>query len=102
MSCGVRRSATTLGEPGIALFEQLEAAKAHDPVQCEAVIDLVTGLVPRSVVAAEDHGLGVRYRLLETIRQYGEERLVDCGETQTLPIRHAHFYAVLSVRAAFP
>ena len=87
MSCGVRRSATTLGEPGIALFEQLEAAKAHDPVQCEAVIDLVTGLVPRSVVAAEDHGLGVRYRLLETIRQYGEERLVDCGETQTLPIR---------------
>jgi len=52
--------------------------------------------------AAEDHGLGVRYRLLETIRQYGEERLVDCGETQTLPIRHAHFYAVLSVRAAFP
>ena len=102
MSCGVPKIRDDTRRPGIALFEQLEAAKAHDPVQCEAVIDLVTGLVPRSVVAAEDHGLDVRYRLLEKIRQYGEERLVDGGETQTLLIRHAHFYAVVSVWAAFP
>ena len=39
------------------------------------MLDLVTGLVARSLVVAEDRGLATRYRLLETIRQYAEERL---------------------------
>ena len=38
--------------------------------------------------------------MLETIRQYGEERLSGWGETGTLLLRHAHFYADLSARAA--
>ena len=38
--------------------------------------------------------------MLETIRQYGEERLADWGETDDLVIRHARFYADLSARAA--
>ena len=52
-------------------------------------MDLVAGLVARSLVVAEDGAQGTRYRLLETIRQYGEERLADWGETDTLVIRHA-------------
>jgi hypothetical protein len=51
-------------------------------------------------VVAEDHGFGTRYRLLETIRQYGEERLAGWGETEKIRTLHASFYATLSERAA--
>ena len=63
-------------------------------------MDLVTGLVARSLVVAEDSDMGTRYRLLETIRQYGEERLADCGETEALQVRHFAFYAQFSAHAA--
>jgi hypothetical protein len=63
-------------------------------------MDLVAGLVARSLVVAEDSGVGTRYRLLETIRQYGEERLADSRETAELQIRHAAFYARFSAHAA--
>ena len=56
-------------------------------------MDLVTGLVARSLVVAEDGEQGTRYRLLETIRQYGEERLADLGKTDQLLAKHARFYA---------
>jgi predicted ATPase/class 3 adenylate cyclase len=85
---------------GGATLEAIEEVCTGDPVEYEAAMDLVTGLVARSLVIAEDHRLGTRYRLLETIRQYGEERLAEWGETETLRIRHADFYAGLSVRAA--
>jgi predicted ATPase len=85
---------------GGATMEAIEQVCSGDPVGREAVMDLVTGLVARSLVIAEDHSLGTRYRLLETIRQYGEERLAEHGETETLRIRHASFYAALMARAA--
>jgi predicted ATPase/class 3 adenylate cyclase len=85
---------------GGCTLEAIEEVCSGDPVEREAAMDLVTGLVARSLVVAEDHDLGTRYRLLETIRQYGEERLAEWGETETLRIRHANFYAGLSARAA--
>jgi hypothetical protein len=59
------------------------------------VWELIAALVARSLVVAEDHGDETRYRLLETIRQYGEERLAEHGETAELRRRHARFYAEL-------
>jgi predicted ATPase/class 3 adenylate cyclase len=85
---------------GGCTLEAIEAVCCDDPVECETAVDLVTGLVARSLVVAEDHGFGTRYRLLETIRQYGEERLAEWGETENLRILHASFYAALSARAA--
>jgi predicted ATPase/class 3 adenylate cyclase len=85
---------------GGATLEAIEEICSADPVKREAAVDLLTGLVARSLVVAEDHNLGTRYRLLETIRQYGEERLAEHGETQTLRIRHAGFYAALLAGAA--
>ena len=85
---------------GGCTLEAIEEICSGDPVEPEEVMDLVTGLVARSLVVAEDSGLGTRFRILETIRQYGEERLADWGETDELMLRHAHFYADLSARAA--
>ena len=77
----------------------LEDVCSGGPVEREAVMDLVAGLVSRSLVIADDSDQGTRYRLLETIRQYSEERLADQAETEALRTRHAHFYVGLSVRA---
>ena len=85
---------------GGCALEAIEEVCSGGPVERDAVLDLVTGLVARSLVVAEDRGLGTRYRLLETIRQYGEERLAAWGETEKLLTAHGRFYAALSARAA--
>ena len=46
--------------------------------------ELLAGLVARSLVVAERDGPETRYRLLETIREYGEERLAEHGETEAV------------------
>jgi predicted ATPase len=96
-----------LTEPGQALLARLavfadgctlEAAEAvcgADGIDPDAVFDLLAGLVARSLVIAEEHGPQTRYRLLETIRQYGEERLEAAGQTQQWRARHAGYYAGL-------
>jgi predicted ATPase len=69
-----------------------EAVCAGSPIEVEDVFDLLAGLVARSLVDATATGATTRYRLLETIRQYGEERLAEAGETDELRACHAdHF-----------
>jgi predicted ATPase/class 3 adenylate cyclase len=58
-----------------------------------AVFGLLASLVARSLVVAEESGPQSRYRLLETIRQYSEERLDQAGETEQWRARHAGYYA---------
>ena len=45
-------------------------------------------LVNKSLVVLDDHGAAVRYRLLETVRLYADERLVAAGEAEQLRDRH--------------
>ena len=70
-----------------------EAVCAGEPIEARAVFGLLAGLVDRSLVVAERGGLDTRYRLLETIREYGEERLAERDETDALRDRHARYYA---------
>ena len=80
---------------GGCTLEAIEEVCSGDPVERDDVMDLVAGLVARSLVVAEDSDIGTRYRLLETIRQYGEERLADCGETEALQLRHPRSLRIL-------
>ena len=59
------------------------------------MFELLASLVARSLVVAEEKGLETRYRLLETIRQYGEQHLEGAGETERWRARHASYYASL-------
>jgi predicted ATPase len=76
-----------------ATLEAAEAVCSTEGVDPDAVFGLLASLVARSLVVAEDQGPGSRYRLLETIRQYGEERMEAAGETERWRARHAGFYA---------
>nr|WP_308126832.1 LuxR C-terminal-related transcriptional regulator [Nonomuraea guangzhouensis] len=63
------------------------------------VVDLVTGLVDKSVLTRVEQGATVRYRLLETIRQYGRDRLRESGDEAALRVRHRDWCRDLVTRA---
>jgi predicted ATPase/DNA-binding CsgD family transcriptional regulator len=70
-----------------------ETVCAGDDIAREQVLDLLTSLVERSLVAAETRRPGeARYRMLETVRQYAQEKLRAAGEWAELRDRHLdHF-----------
>jgi len=80
---------------GGCALEAAEAVCSGDDIDPDAVFGLLAGLVARSLVVAEEHGPQTRYRLLETIRQYGEERLDQTGEAEQWRACHAGYYAGL-------
>jgi predicted ATPase/DNA-binding XRE family transcriptional regulator len=80
---------------GGATLQAAEAVCGGEGIDPDAVLGLLASLVARSLVVAEEHGPETRYRLLETIRQYGEEHLGQAGETERWRARHAGYYASL-------
>ncbi|MFJ9558995.1 LuxR C-terminal-related transcriptional regulator [Streptomyces fuscichromogenes] len=66
----------------------------------DEVLDVLDRLVAQSVVLATEHEGLPRYRLLETIRQYGRQRLAASGEEQRLLLRHREFFRALAERIA--
>ena len=101
-----------LSEPERSLFGRLsvfaggwalEAAEAvglGEGVREGEVLDLLSGLVEKSLVVARgnDEG-GVRYRLLEPVRQYALERLEESGEAEAVQRAHALYFLDLSEEA---
>jgi predicted ATPase/DNA-binding CsgD family transcriptional regulator len=80
---------------GGATLEAAEAVCGGEGIDPDAVFGLLASLVARSLVVAEEHGPKTRYRLLETIRQYGEEHISQSGEAERWRARHARYYADL-------
>jgi len=78
---------------GGATLEAAEVVCGGAGIDLDAVFGLLAALVARSLVVAEEHGPQTRYRLLETIRQYGEERLEATGQGGQWRARHASYYA---------
>jgi non-specific serine/threonine protein kinase len=75
----------------------LEAAEAVCECKDEDVIDLLGRLVEKSLVLLDpEKG---RYRLLETVRQYAQERLNDSGDEHEVRDRHLVFFVELIERA---
>ncbi|MFG2906614.1 ATP-binding protein [Kitasatospora sp. NPDC048286] len=73
----------------------LEAAEyvcAGEGIEAEEVLDLLDELVAKSVVLSEDSAFGVRFRLLDSLREYGGQWLRAAGEEQRLLRRHRDWY----------
>jgi len=72
----------------------LEAAEA---VVGDDVLDALAGLVDQSLVIAETGPAGdMRYRLLEVLRQFGQARLAERGESADAHLLHAVYFADLA------
>ena len=89
-----------VGVRGRLHADAAEAVCAGDPIDADDVFELLAGLVARSLGRRRHAGPDTRYRLLETIREYGEERLAETGETDTLRLRHAEYYTEFARRRA--
>ena len=71
-------------------LEALEAVGAGGAVVESDVLDLLSALVEKSLVAVAADGS--RYSLLETVRQYAQERLNNSDEADSAGSRHFAFY----------
>jgi predicted ATPase len=64
------------------------------------VLDLLTRLVDKSLVVVDTESGGLHYRLLETVRHYAWEKVVEAGEDTALVGRHADWYVEFAERGA--
>ncbi|MGZ9166125.1 MAG: adenylate/guanylate cyclase domain-containing protein [Anaerolineales bacterium] len=74
-------------------FEAAEAICSH-----LNVLDLLTQLINKSLVVVEE-GRDTRYRLLETIRQYARDKLLESGEGEELRNKHLGYFLELAETA---
>jgi predicted ATPase/class 3 adenylate cyclase len=84
-------------------LEAAEAICAAESVDAFDVLDLIGSLVSKSLVIAERAPETVRYRMLETIRQYAAEELLrSCGEDEVVAARdrHAGYFVRVAEEAA--
>ena len=76
-----------------------EAVIADDDHPLDQVLDLLSGLVDKSLVTVDRTRSVTRYDMFETVRQYADERLVESGEAEAIRRRHTLWCADLA-RAA--
>ncbi|MER7719271.1 BTAD domain-containing putative transcriptional regulator [Streptomyces flaveolus] len=84
---------------GFDLFAA-EAVCAGDGIEREEILNLLAALVNKSLVAVDNTGPRARYSMLETIRQYGLERLAELTQHTGLRVRHSAHYRAMTLRAA--
>jgi predicted ATPase len=78
-----------------------EAICSGQGIARDDVVDLVAGLVDKSILTRTGHDTDTpaRYRMLEAIRHYGEERLAASGHLTAVRARHRDHYHRLATRA---
>jgi predicted ATPase/DNA-binding CsgD family transcriptional regulator len=81
-------------------LEAAEAVCAGEGIEEAGVLDPLSGLVDKSLVLVSERDGQVRYRLLETVRQFGREKLEESGEAARVHRSHAGFFVGLAEEAA--
>ncbi|MFD8245586.1 ATP-binding protein [Nocardia sp. NPDC059691] len=61
------------------------------------VLDVLSSLVDKSILIREEFDTVVRFRMLETLRDYGREKLQVSGEEENLRRRHRQWYRQLAL-----
>ncbi|MCX4758194.1 ATP-binding protein [Kitasatospora purpeofusca] len=77
---------------GVFDLDAAEYVCGGEGVDPDELLDLLTELVAKSVVLREDSPFGVRFRLLDTVREYGLRWLRAAGEEHRLLCRHRDWY----------
>ena len=112
MQASIEWSWNLLSEPERILFRRLsvfsggwtlEAAEivcSGEGVSRENILELLSSLANKSLIqVARKTGLSARYRLLETVRQYAQDRLLEAGGRDIFRNRHIDYFLKLGERA---
>ena len=78
-------------------LEAAETVGVAGDIHERDVLDLLTRLVEKSLVALDAEG--GRYRFLETVRQYAQERLNKSDDGNKVRTRHLEFFVALAEQA---
>jgi predicted ATPase/DNA-binding XRE family transcriptional regulator len=102
-----------LQEPERRLFSRLsvfaggwslsaaESICADDTIDASDILSCLGRLVDQSLVVAQEHVGRVRYRLLETMRQYAAEQLEAAGESMVIRGRHRDWFQAKAESSPF-
>ncbi len=90
---GVFVGGWTLEAAGAVAVGRSQVAGVEIDIKQDDVLDLLAGLVNKSLVAVDDPTGEVRYHFLETIRQYARDKLFESGEGESIRDRHYAWYA---------
>src|SRR6476646_1207633 len=101
-------SSALLTEPEQVVFRRLavfvggfdlnaaQAVAGDGELHPHQILDLLTLLVDKSLVVAENNSGRTRYRLMETVRQYAMEKLGGAGEADKVRDRHRDHYTAIA------
>ncbi|MFE9322509.1 protein kinase [Nocardia sp. NPDC052278] len=80
---------------------ELDAAEqvCRNDLAAEDLLDVLTALVDKSILIREESDSVVRFRLLETVRDYGRDKLEEAGAYPHLRRRHGDWYRKLAEAA---
>jgi predicted ATPase/DNA-binding winged helix-turn-helix (wHTH) protein len=84
---------------GVFRLEAARAVTASPEITPVEVVDGIANLVAKSLVTVAAGGTVAHYRLLDTTRAYGLEKLAESGERERVARRHAEYYRDLFGRA---
>ena len=83
-------------------LDATQAVTAGGEVHRYEVVDLLSLLVDKSLLVADNRTGRTRYRLLETVRQYALDKLSESGEADTVRARHRDYYTAVAVALEAP
>ncbi len=105
LQAAVEWSYSLLDDDERALFDRMavfaggaliDAVAAVGDIDEYDALDILDRLIARSMVVATDTALGTRYRQLETLRQFAEDRLVEHGIVDLVRDRHLEWACTLT------
>ncbi len=82
-------------------LEAVEQVCSDDDLEVDAIAGLLGSLVDKSLVVASVEGSApIHFRMLETLQQYGQQRLAEHGEVERLSRSHAEYFLSVAQEAS--
>ncbi|MFF3567656.1 protein kinase [Nocardia jiangxiensis] len=80
---------------------ELDAAETicAGDLTADELLDTLTSLIDKSILLREQVDSAVRFRMLETLRDYGREKAEQAGEYAALRAKHRDWYLAMALRA---
>jgi predicted ATPase/DNA-binding SARP family transcriptional activator len=80
-------------------LEAAEVICAGEGIESSEVLDLLLNLIDKSLILIDGHSAETRYHMLETIRQYAFERLINAHEDDRIQYHYVCYYCDLAEAA---
>ncbi len=103
----LRRLSVFMGGWNFEAAEQVTANGTYTETQVpmssvspDDVLDVLSHLVGKSLVVVDEESQAARYRMLETVRQYARDKLLESGDAPKTHDRHLDYFAQFARQAA--